>query len=111
MQTPVAVRGQFDVVVRLEDGTEVSARTAALPDTSDTTTVKLCNAESDSAAAEVFDLVSLMHLNEPSILHVLELRFMHDRIYTYSGRILLSINPFRELPLYTPEVQATYVQV
>ncbi len=53
--------------------------------------------------------MSLVHLNEPSILHVLELRFLRDRIYTYSGRILLSINPFRDLPLYTLEVLEQYV--
>jgi hypothetical protein len=53
--------------------------------------------------------VSLVHLNEPSILHVLELRFMRNLIYTYSGRILLSINPFRDLPLYTTDVLEQYV--
>ena len=98
--------------MRLDDGgSDVTVRASSIRDTIDLTTVKLCNSESDDAAAEVFDLVSLMHLNEPSILHVLELRFARDRIYTYSGRILLSINPFQDLPLYTPTVLASYVEV
>ncbi len=36
-------------------------------------------------------------------------RFARGSIYTYSGRILLSVNPFRHLPLYTPEVQSAYL--
>ena len=34
----------------------------------------------------------------------LELRFQHDEIYTYVGTVLISVNPFRMLPLYTPDV-------
>ena len=36
-------------------------------------------------------------------------RFARNCIYTYSGRILLSVNPFKDLPLYTPEVLRTYL--
>jgi hypothetical protein len=43
----------------------------------------------------------LPHLHEPSILHVLCLRFSMDVIYTYTGPILLAVNPFKQLPLYS----------
>ena len=31
-------------------------------------------------------------------------RFQNDVIYTYTGPILLAVNPFQRLPLYTPQV-------
>lgn len=37
----------------------------------------------------------------------MELRFIDDDIYTYVGTVLISINPFRMLPLYTPDVLDT----
>ena len=48
-------------------------RTAPIADSTDTTVVKLCNLEPDAEAVQVNDLVSLVYLNEPAILHVLDL--------------------------------------
>ena len=36
------------------------------------------------------------------------MRFMTDRIYTNIGDILISVNPFKMLPLYTPQVMETF---
>ena len=36
-----------------------------------------------------------MHLNEPSILNNTRLRFAKDQIYTFTGRILVAVNPFK----------------
>ncbi len=74
--------------------------------------MKLCNVElitdaaessasSELVARQVDDLINLTHLHEPSILHLLSLRFAHNLIYTYTGPILLAVNPFKPLPLYT----------
>jgi myosin heavy subunit len=43
-----------------------------------------------------------------SILHNLRIRYREDKIYTNISSILISVNPFKLLPLYTPEVLDTY---
>lgn len=48
---------------------------------------------------EVDDLIVLTHLHEPAILYSLEERYNKDVIYTYTGPILLAINPFWRVPL------------
>ena len=46
------------------------------------------------------NLIGIPHLNEPSILNGIDLRFRNDQIYTWTGPILLSVNPFKNLGLY-----------
>ena len=43
-----------------------------------------------------------------SILHNLRIRYKEDRIYTSVSSILISVNPFKLLPLYTPEILDLY---
>lgn len=43
------------------------------------------------------DLTSLTYLNEPSILHGLNLRYAEDEIYTHAGPVLIAINPFKQV--------------
>jgi myosin-5 len=98
----------------------------AVPDFKETVDLKMCNtsigwgdsvggsgasdaAESDTAH-EVDDLIRLTHLHEPAILHTLSSRFHKNIIYTSTGPILIAINPFQRLPLYTAEVLARYEQ-
>ena len=57
---------------------------------------------------ETNDLITLTHLHEPAILHALHCRYRLDTIYTFTGPILLAINPFRALPLYTAEILNDY---
>ena len=54
------------------------------------------------------DLVMLPAVNEPMILHNLRRRFEADEIYTSIGEILISINPFKQLPIYTPAAIDAY---
>lgn len=45
----------------------------------------------------VSDLTGLTYLNEPSILHGLNLRYSEDLIYTHAGPVLIAINPFKQV--------------
>ena len=51
------------------------------------------------------DNSALIHLNEPCILENTRQRYAKDLIYTYTGRILVAVNPFRELEnIYSAEM-------
>ncbi|KAF2231798.1 hypothetical protein EV356DRAFT_451247 [Viridothelium virens] len=49
------------------------------------------------------DMAELTHLNEPSVVHNLSMRYQADLIYTYSGLFLVAVNPYCPLPIYTRE--------
>ena len=65
-----------------------------------------CNVEALNSSIE--DLINISDLNEMSILHNLRIRFKEDKIYTNISSILISVNPFKMLPLYTPEILDKY---
>ncbi|KAG7196144.1 uncharacterized protein KQ657_000156 [Scheffersomyces spartinae] len=46
------------------------------------------------------DMAELTHLNEPSVVYNLYLRYADDMIYTYSGLFLVAINPYKKLDIY-----------
>jgi len=54
------------------------------------------------------NLIDIPFLNEPSILNAINLRFDLNKIYTYTGKILISVNPFKNLELYSEEVMKKY---
>jgi myosin heavy subunit len=54
------------------------------------------------------DLVQMDEVHEASILHCLKARFEQDHIYTNVGDILVSINPFKWLPVYGADVVEHY---
>ncbi|XP_064354683.1 unconventional myosin-Ia isoform X3 [Dromaius novaehollandiae] len=59
-------------------------------------------------AAAVGDLVLLDPLTEESLLRALQERFQRGDIYTYIGNVVISVNPYRSLPIYTPEKVQEY---
>jgi len=56
------------------------------------------------------DLVMLDVMNKPLILYNLKKRFEQNEIYTSIGTILISLNPYKRLPLYTPAVMEEYIR-
>ena len=49
-------------------------------------------------------------MNEPLIMYNLSKRFKNNEIYTNVGTILISCNPYKRLPLYTPQVLDKYIK-
>lgn len=56
----------------------------------------------------VDDNTQLMHLHEPSLLHNLRCRYAKDLIYTYTGYILIAVNPYKKLACYGDQVMQAY---
>ncbi|XP_056436464.1 unconventional myosin-Ib isoform X4 [Gadus chalcogrammus] len=56
----------------------------------------------------VGDMVLLEPLTEDSFIENLRNRFDHNEIYTYIGSVVISMNPYRSLPIFTPEKVEEY---
>ncbi|XP_069877370.1 myosin-IIIb isoform X7 [Dipodomys merriami] len=54
------------------------------------------------------DLVNLEVLNEDTIIHQLQKRYIDSLIYTYIGDILIALNPFQSLSIYSPQFSRLY---
>ncbi|KAK6184800.1 hypothetical protein SNE40_007185 [Patella caerulea] len=55
------------------------------------------------------DLTSLSYLNEPEVLYNLKLRFLDSNlIYTYCGIVLVAINPYEQLDIYSNDIIQAY---
>jgi myosin heavy subunit len=65
--------------------------------------------ESELHMSNVNDLIHLVHLHEPAILHSLRIRYDQDFIYTNTGPILIAVNPFKPMAdLYSEECMDVY---
>ena len=56
----------------------------------------------------VSDLTLLSKISDESINDNLKKRFSNGTIYTYIGHVLISVNPFRDLGIYTPAIMESY---
>ncbi|XP_060583585.1 unconventional myosin-Ia-like isoform X7 [Ruditapes philippinarum] len=56
----------------------------------------------------ISDAVLLDPLTEEAFIENLKKRFSHEQIYTYIGTVVVSVNPYQKLPLYTAEVIEEY---
>ncbi|XP_034549376.1 unconventional myosin-Ib isoform X3 [Notolabrus celidotus] len=56
----------------------------------------------------VGDMVLLEPLSEETFLDNLRNRFDHNEIYTYIGSVVISMNPYRSLPIFTPDKVEEY---
>ncbi|XAR58689.1 Myosin ATPase [Bertholletia excelsa] len=65
--------------------------------------------DAEAPPCGVDDMTKLAYLHEPGVLHNLRSRYDINEIYTYTGNILIAVNPFRKLPhLYDSHMMAQY---
>ncbi|KAK9100805.1 hypothetical protein Scep_024235 [Stephania cephalantha] len=63
----------------------------------------------EAPAGGVDDMTKLSYLHEPGVLQNLSTRYELNEIYTYTGNILIAINPFQRLPhLYDAHMMEQY---
>jgi myosin-5 len=43
-----------------------------------------------------------------SVLNSVKLRYQQEKLYTYSGLVLVAMNPFKEMNIYSQEVMKKY---
>ncbi|KAG1361430.1 putative Myosin-8 [Cocos nucifera] len=77
-----------------------------------TVTVKASGAypkDPEAPPCGVDDMTKLAYLHEPGVLQNLRSRYDINEIYTYTGGILIAVNPFRKLPhLYDSHMMEQY---
>ncbi|WOK92762.1 myosin-6-like isoform X2 [Canna indica] len=75
-------------------------------------TAKLSNVhpkDPEASPCGVDDMTKLAYLHEPGVLQNLRSRYDMNEIYTYTGNILIAVNPFRRLPhLYDIHMMEQY---
>ncbi|KAJ0963649.1 hypothetical protein J5N97_028771 [Dioscorea zingiberensis] len=78
----------------------------------DTVVAKVSNVyvkDAEAPSCGVDDMTKLAYLHEPGVLQNLRSRYDMNEIYTYTGSILIAVNPFRRLPeLYDNSMMEKY---
>ncbi|KAF8017793.1 hypothetical protein BT93_H2864 [Corymbia citriodora subsp. variegata] len=70
---------------------------------------KIFPKDMEAPAGGVDDMTKLSYLHEPGVLQNLKTRYELNEIYTYTGSILIAINPFQRLPhIYDSHMMQQY---
>ncbi|CAK9144158.1 unnamed protein product [Ilex paraguariensis] len=70
---------------------------------------KLFPKDTEAPPGGVDDMTKLSYLHEPGVLQNLATRYELNEIYTYTGNILIAVNPFQRLPhLYGTHMMEQY---
>ncbi|RMZ56348.1 hypothetical protein APUTEX25_004705, partial [Auxenochlorella protothecoides] len=96
VKAKVVALGPTDITVALEDGTSRTCKAQDLP-------------LQNPGTYGVEDMTTLSYLNEPGVLWNLRVRYDQNDIYTYTGSILIAVNPFAAMPhLYGAHMMDQY---
>ncbi|KAL3649699.1 hypothetical protein CASFOL_006102 [Castilleja foliolosa] len=91
------IKGQ-EADIQKSDGEKVVAKLS-----------KIYPKDVEAPAGGVDDMTKLSYLHEPGVLENLKTRYELNEIYTYTGNILIAINPFQKLPhLYNQHMMQQY---
>lgn len=83
-------------------------KTAAAPAKRSAKIKKATYDSSKKKEVGVSDLTLLSTISDQSINENLKKRFLNGSIYTYIGHVLISVNPFRDLGIYTEAILESY---
>lgn len=61
-----------------------------------------------SAVEAADDFLTLPNLDEPNILHSLRVRYWKGHVYSYTGPILIAVNPWRAVDIYNINIMETF---
>ncbi|OQV23320.1 Myosin-VIIa [Hypsibius exemplaris] len=105
-------RGEFDVavgaVVVSSDATGILVRDDDKKEQRIDPQKRILRKMHISSEEGVEDMISLGDLHEAGILRNLLIRYKRNLIYTYTGSILVAVNPYQILPIYTAEQIQAY---
>lgn len=74
-----------------------------------TDVLKVYPKDTEAPPGGVDDMTKLSYLHEPGVLQNLATRYQLNEIYTYTGNILIAVNPFQRLPhLYDTHMMEQY---
>jgi myosin heavy subunit len=59
---------------------------------------------------ELDDLIQLRDLSEFALLYKLKLRYNSGKIYTRVGAVLVAVNPYESLPIFSEDTTMQYVE-
>ncbi|KAF2071722.1 hypothetical protein CYY_006967 [Polysphondylium violaceum] len=92
---------QGEIVKQLEDSSYL-----VLDQDGKETTIKNDDVRMQNPSIQegIDDMTCLSHLHEAAVIHNLIKRYELNEIYTYTGTILIAINPYSKLPIYTREM-------
>ncbi|PKU67092.1 hypothetical protein MA16_Dca008881 [Dendrobium catenatum] len=104
-----------DSAVSWTDGrvTKITGQEAEIQTTNGKTVIeklsKIYPKDMEAPPGGVDDMTKLSYLHEPGVLQNLSARYELNEIYTYTGNILIAVNPFQRLPhLYDIHMMEQY---
>ncbi|XP_078432138.1 myosin-17-like [Wolffia australiana] len=87
-----------EVLIRTSSGKTISANIS-----------KVLPRDTEAPPGGLDDMTKLSYLHEPGVLENLATRYELNEIYTYTGSILIAVNPFQRLPhLYDTHMMEQY---
>jgi myosin heavy subunit len=92
----------------LSRGKSKPADVTVLPRSSDECNEGHSSRSSGSDTIGVSNMDDLVYLHAASVLNNVKRRFDADEVYTYTGPILIAVNPFKPLSIYTQDVMERY---
>mmetsp|Transcript_14407 Transcript_14407/g.23796 ORF Transcript_14407/g.23796 Transcript_14407/m.23796 type:complete len:1202 (+) Transcript_14407:135-3740(+) len=94
----VSADGAGSATVRTSDGATFVVKVADL---------SVCNPETPGGLG-LDNMSQMTYLHDAGLLHNLKIRHRHDAIYTFTGSMLIAVNPFKWLDIYNEENVSRY---